>query len=360
VTGIHGRLERARAALATAGAGALVVSVGPELPYLVGYRATPLERPTALVLTAGGATLVVPRLEEPRVRPDPAFALRGWRETEDPVAIVAELVGDARVVAVGEQARAGFLLALQEALPRVRFVPAGPVIGPLRLRKDPAEIEALAAAAAAADRVMDRLAAERFSARSERELARWIADRLLEEGHETVEFAIVAAGPNGASPHHEPTGRRVRRGDVVVVDFGGRRGGYCSDTTRTFFVGEVPPEVRRAYDALRRAQEAAVAAVRPGVPAERIDAAARRVLEEEGYGERFIHRVGHGIGLDPHEPPYLVAGATTPLAAGMTFSVEPGIYVPGAWGMRLEDIVVVTATGVRRLNDTDRAPRTVA
>ncbi len=182
----------------------------------------------------------------------------------------------------------------------------------------------------------------------------------MEEGHDVAAFAIVASGPNAASPHHEPTDRVLERGDTVVADFGGSIGGYFSDTTRTFSVGEPSAEVSAAHDALQRAQQAGLEAVRPGVTAEEIDGATRRVLADAGFAEWFIHRTGHGIGLEVHEEPYLVAGNPQPLQPGMVFSVEPGIYVPGRFGMRIEDIVVVTTAGGRRLNESPHLLRVVA
>ncbi len=348
------RLDRARAELAAEGVGGLVVGAGPDLAYLTGYHAMPLERLTALVLTPSTAALVVPRLEAPRVEASPDLELVVWEETEDPLRLVADRLGGARRVAVDGRLRATFLLGLQERLSGVEWLVADGLLGPLRLRKDPTELELLARASAAADRVIPALAELRMSGRTEREIARIVADLLVEAGHDTVEFVIVAAGPNAASPHHEPTDRVVEVGDTVVVDFGGSIDGYHSDTTRTFVVGPPDPEIAAAHAALRAAQEAAVDAVAPGVPAASIDAVARDLLTRAGYGEEFVHRTGHGIGLEVHEPPYLVAGNATPLEPGMVFSVEPGIYRAGRWGMRIEDIVAVDETGAVRLNRTDR------
>jgi len=338
----------------------LALSVGADLPWLTGYEAMPLERLTMFVLPVDGpATLVVPALEAPRVRERPeVFTVRPWAETEDPVAIVASLIGHRAVrVGIGARTWATFLLALQERLPAATFTDASVVLAPLRARKDPAELDALAAAAAAADRVATELRTTRFAGRTERDLQREVCDRLLEAGHDEVSFAIVAAGPNAASPHHDATDRRIGEGDVVLCDFGGRRVGYCSDITRVFVVGNPAPEVADAWAALVEAQEQAVRAARAGTPAAEVDATARAALGAAGYGEAFWHRTGHGIGLEPHEPPYLVAGNREPLQEGHTFSVEPGLYLPGRFGLRLEDIVTVTADGPRRLN---HAPRDLA
>lgn len=352
------RIASAQAEMAGRGVEAMVVTVGSDLPYLIGYRAMENERITALVLPAAGdPVLIVPILEAPRVQS--SVAVRAWEETEDPLAIVAGLVGDAATVAIGNQTWATFLLGLQERLPASRFEPAEPIMIALRMVKDDDEIAALRAAGTATDGVVARLAGTRFSGRTERELARLIADLTLESGHERTGFTIVASGPNGASPHHEPGDRTIEPGDAVVVDFGGWMHDYGSDTTRTFVVGDPPEGFADAFAVLSEAQRTAVEAVRPGVTAESIDAAARSVIAEAEYGDLFIHRTGHGIGLDTHEHPYLVEGNTQELGPGMTFSVEPGIYNPGRWGMRIEDIVAVTADGVERLNRSDRGLYTV-
>ncbi len=351
------RIARAREAMAVAGVDIMVLSVGADLPYLIGYEAMPSERLTMAVFPATGTPrLLVPELEAPRVAVDPEVCrVQPWGERERPVDLIAAMLAGASTVAIGDHTWARFLLALQEGASSLRFVPASTITAPLRLVKDHGEIALLTAAGAAADRVAARLAAERFSGRTERHLGRFVADALVEEGHDTAAFTIVASGPNGASPHHEPTDRVIELGDTVVIDFGGRIGGYCSDTTRTFSVGEPSTEVAAAYEALQRAQQTGVEAVRPGVTAESIDTATRRVLDDAGYGRWFIHRTGHGIGLEVHEDPYLVAGNHRPLEPGMAFSVEPGVYLPGRFGMRIEDIVVVTANGGRRLNESSRA-----
>jgi len=349
------RIARAIAAMQHDGVDAMGLSVGADLPYLTGYRAVPLERLTMLVVRPqAAAALVVPELEAPRVVPDPAFRVVTWSETDDPIDIVAELLDGAHRVAIGAQTWSRFLLAIQRRMPGVEFTSADPIMRSLRIRKDPEELAALAAVAAAVDATMASLRDLRFSGTTEREMARIIADLLLASGHEEVDFTIVASGPNAASPHHEPGSRVMAPGDTIVVDIGGGMAGYRSDSTRTLCVGEPTSEVSAAYAALRRAQEAAIAAVRPGATAGAIDRAARTVIAEAGYGEAFIHRTGHGIGLETHEAPYIVEGSDTALEPGMTFSIEPGIYMAGRWGMRLEDIVVVTADGVERLNRSDR------
>lgn len=351
------RMERARAAMTKAGADALCLSVGSDLPYLTGYHAMPLERLTMLVMLVDHApTLVVPELEAPRVDTSVGgFEVRSWGETEDPVAIVDGLLGASESVAIGEETWSTFLLGLQERSGKRRWFGAGELMAELRMVKSTSEIMALRAAAAIADGVHQEMAAERFSGRSERDVSNEIRERLIAGGHETAKFAIVASGPNGASPHHEADDRVMGHGDAVVCDIGGYRNMYASDTTRMFVIGEAPDGFDEAYEVLRAAQEAAVAHVRPGVTAESVDRVARTIIADAGFGDRFIHRTGHGIGMDTHEHPYIVEGNETVLEPGMAFSVEPGIYLPKEWGMRLEDIVVVTDGGAERLNTTDRS-----
>ena len=354
------RLARARARMDELDVDVVLLSVGADLPYLTGYEAMPLERLTMFVLPrAGDATLVVPRLEAPRVTPLPElFAVLAWEETSDPIAIVAKLVGiDARRrVAVGDQTWARFLVDLQRELASgTTWLRASQVVGPLRMVKDADEIAALRRAAAAVDAIADEMRARPFAGRTERDVHQELVERMLERGHERTNFAIVAAGENAASPHHEPSTERViRAGEVVLCDFGGTMRGYCSDITRMFHVGEPTAEVRDAYAVLSDAQEAGVRTATVGTPCEDVDAAARDIISRAGFGEYFVHRVGHGIGAEAHEDPYMVAGNGLPLAAGHAFSVEPGIYIPGRFGLRLEDIVVATESGPERLNNASR------
>ncbi len=354
------RVCRAREAMAAAGVDALLLSLGAELPWLTGYTAMALERLTMLVLPAassGVPTLVVPELEAPRVVVLPeVFSLRAWAETEDPVEIVAGLVlaaaGPTPALAVGDRTWARFLLGLQEKLPGASWRRASEVTGPLRAVKDEAEVAALARAAASADRVAAALLTGEISlvGRSERQVSADISQRLRDEGHDQVNFAIVASGPNAASPHHDASPRVIGEGEPVVCDFGGSVGGYCSDITRTVFTGPPPAELAQVYEVVAEAQAAGVAAARVGRRCSDVDRAARAVIEQAGYGPYFVHRTGHGIGLEEHEDPYLVAGNDEPLAAGNVFSVEPGIYLPGKGGVRIEDIVAATPSGPRPLN----------
>ena len=353
------RMERARARMGELGIDALCLSVGPDLPYLTGYTALPLERLTMLVVPRQAeAVLVVPALEAPRVvdRPE-VFVIEPWSETEDPIRLVADHLRGVGVLAIGDQTWARFVLALEASLPGTRFVPANRVTAPLRVIKDAGEVAALQRAAAAVDEIAASLRERPFRGRSERDIAREIVERMLDHGHERANFAIVASGPNGASPHHEPADRILVAGDVIVCDFGGTMDGYCSDITRMYAVGIPATEVLDDYEILTAAQEAAVRAATVGTPCAGVDAVARGALADAGLGEFFVHRTGHGIGMEAHEDPYLVAGNADPLQAGHVFSVEPGVYLPGRFGLRLEDIVVATEDGPRRLN---AAPRDLA
>ena len=348
------RLDRVRRSMGELGVDALLLSLGADLPWLTGYEAMPLERLTMLVLPVdGGATLVVPRLEAPRVAEEPdVFSVRPWAESEDPVEIVAALVGAPGQVAISDRTWATFLLAFQQRLPNSAWRPSSTVTGPLRAVKDAEEVAALAAASAAADRVAAQLLAGDVPllGRTERQVSQVLGRRLLSEGHQKVNFAIVGSGPNSASPHHDAGSRVIEAGDAVVCDFGGTMDGYCSDITRTVWTGDPTAEGKELYAVLQRAQAEAVGAARVGITCSAVDEAARSVISAGGYGDAFIHRTGHGIGLEEHEDPYIVAGNGLPLAPGHAFSVEPGIYLSGRFGARIEDIVIATETGPRPLN----------
>jgi len=360
------RIGRARAVMAEREVDVLLLSVGSDLPYLSGYEAMPLERLTMLVVPCDGeATWVIPRLAAPRVAEQPGvFSLRPWNETDDPVGIVAELAGTPAVAAVGDTMWARFLVDLLGHWPTsgTRYVRSVEVMNALRTRKDAAEIAALQAAGAAADRVAAQLHAGEIPlvGRTEAQVSADISGRLIAEGHDVVNFAIVAAGENAASPHHHAGDRMIREGEIVLTDFGGTMAGYCSDITRCVFTGEPTAEVAEAYAVLHEAQAAGVRAGVVGAACQDVDRAARKVIADAGYGEYFIHRTGHGIGMEAHEDPYMVEGNDQPIEAGHAFSVEPGIYVAGAWGMRLEDIVVATDAGPLSMNHANHALVTIA
>ncbi|HAQ22413.1 MAG TPA: peptidase M24 family protein [Acidimicrobiaceae bacterium] len=357
------RLVLARNRMAVDGVDVLLLSAGADLPYFCGYEAMPLERLTMLVVPREGqATLVVPHLEAPRVveRPD-VFDLATWRDGEDPIGLVIDRLpggwNGKLVAAIGDQTWGGFVVDLLNARPGLSFTRASKVTAPIRMVKDEAEVKALRSAAAAVDRILSEVQAGEVPlvGRTEVEVAAQIGRRILDEGHSRINFVIVASGPNAASPHHEPSEREIRFGESVLFDIGGTMPGpggvgYCSDITRCVHLGEPQTEFADAYEVLRASQAAGVMAATIGTPCEEVDAVSRRVLEEAGYGRYFVHRLGHGIGVEAHEQPNLVAGNNLPLDLGHVFSVEPGIYVPDRWGMRLEDIVVATADGPDPLN----------
>lgn len=351
------RLARVRAAMAERDIDTLLLSVGHDLPYLTGYTAMPLERLTMLVVPRDAdATMVIPALEAPRVREVPGvFDMLPWGETEDPTAIVARLASGSHRLAVGDQMWARFLVELLPQLPGAEYTRAVDVVGSLRMAKDRAEIDALTAAAAAVDRIAGELQRGEIPlvGRTEAQVSAHLGRRIIEEGHDKVNFAIVAAGENAASPHHHAGSRVIAENEIVLCDFGGTMAGYCSDTTRCVFTGDIAPDVAEAYEVLHEAQRVGAEAGVVGTPCEDVDRATRQVIVDAGFGEFFIHRTGHGIGMEEHEDPYIVEGNSLLLEAGHAYSVEPGIYVPGKWGMRLEDIVVATHDGPQRLNNSD-------
>ena len=356
------RMERVRGAMVDAGVDVLLLSVGADLPWLCGYEAMPLERLTMLVVPRDGdATLVLPRLEAPRVVDRPGlFSLRPWGETEDPVRIVADECRFAHRIAIGDRTWSRFTVGLLDELPGVALTNGTTVCGPLRAVKDQHEIDALHRAGAAVDVIAGGLQEGSIPlvGRTEAEVSAELGRRILDEGHHRVNFAIVAAGANAASPHHEPGDHVIGPDEVVLCDFGGTFHdewgvGYCSDITRCVWTGEPSAEAREIYAVLRAAHGASMAAARPGVAAAEVDLAGRRVITEAGYGDQFIHRTGHGIGVEEHEDPYIVEGNDEVLVEGHCYSIEPGIYLPGRFGFRLEDCVATTASGVAPFTTVD-------
>lgn len=357
---MHDRLDRIRRQLHEHDLDALLVGPGTDLRWATGFVTHASERLTMLVVPADAeAVLVVPQLEAPLATTagvDEFADLRAWDETTDPVGLVAEALpeGTSRI-AVQDQLWTQFTLRLQARVSGATWLPGSVVTGPLRQVKDADEIAALHAVGAAIDEVHARVPDLLRPGRSEADVAADIED-VIRATHDAPAFGIVASGPNGASPHHLNSDRSLHAGDPVVVDIGGTLDGYHSDCTRNYVVGTVPDDYQQVHDLLQRAQAAATATVRPGVTAEQVDAAARDVIADGGHGDHFVHRTGHGIGLDVHEQPWIVAGNDLHLEVGMAFSVEPGIYVPGRFGARIEDIVIVTEDGVESVN---HRPRTI-
>ena len=354
------RIERAAAAAADVGLTGLLAAPGPDLLYLTGYTPTAVtERLTLLVVAAGrDPVLVLPGFERADAG-DADVEFLEWSDGEDPYAAAASLLQPGGRYAISDACWALHALALQDAAPAAAFASMTAALPLLRAVKDADELARMAAAGAAADATFADILRVPFAGRRERDVAADLARLLVEHGHASADFTIVGSGPNGANPHHGAGERVIAAGDAVVLDFGGTFDGYGSDTTRTVHVGEPSAEHLRVHEVVRAAQQAGFEAVRPGSACQDVDRAARAVIEEAGYGELFTHRTGHGIGVTVHEPPYIVDGETQPLVAGMCFSIEPGIYVPGEFGVRIEDIVAVTADGGRRLNDSPREPRVV-
>ena len=350
------RIDTLQSRLAHSDAGPALIGLGPDLEYLTGYTAHPLERLTLLVVPpTGQATMVLPVLEAAHFHPvEGLVTARAWEETEDPVRIVADLIRGASSVAVSDETWARFVIDLQNLVPGLGLQRVSPLTSELRVRKDPAEVAALQNVGACVDAVLGAVQSGevQLAGRTERSVALEIDQRLLEAGHDTAEFHIVASGPNAASPHHEPGERVIGDNELVLFDIGGRKAGYSSDSTRCVATGPLPSEVTEAYAVLQAAQGAAVDASRVGATCAQVDRAARAVIDDAGWGAAFIHRTGHGIGVAGHEEPYIVAGNDRPLEKGFAFSVEPGIYVAGEWGMRIEDIVVVTDDEPIRCNQT--------
>jgi Xaa-Pro aminopeptidase len=359
------RMLRATAQAAAAGLTGVLVTPGPDLFYFTGYQPTAItERITLLALLASrDAAMIVPILERPDAEPAPgvaAVSLVDWADGSDPYAATATLLDPRGRYAISDSAWAMHVLALQQALPESSYVSMTSALPMLRAVKDADELERLAAAGAAADATFEQIVSTKFAGRRERDIGADLAGLLRDHGHSQVDFTVVGSGPNGANPHHEMGERTITEGDMVVLDFGGIQDGYGSDTTRTVHVGEPTDDEREVFGIVRQAQQAAFEAVRPGIACQEIDRVARKVITDAGYGEYFIHRTGHGIGMTTHEPPYMVEGETHPLVPGMCFSIEPGIYLPGRFGVRIEDIVTVTESGGRRLNNTSHDMHIVA
>ncbi|MFF5971348.1 aminopeptidase P family protein [Streptomyces sp. NPDC012769] len=354
------RMARAADSAAEAGLAGILVAPGPDLVYLTGYRPTAItERLTVLVVAPGqDPVLVVPTLEAPDAEKAPgaaALTVRDWTDGKDPYAVTAPLLDVDGRFGVSDNAWAMHLLGLQRSLPGTSYVSLTEALPMLRAVKDEHELARIAAAGAAADRTYDEILKVRFAGRKETDVAADLARLLLEHGHSQVDFTVVGSGPNGANPHHEAGDRVIEHGDMVVLDFGGLKHGYGSDTTRTVHVGEPTDEERLVHDLVRQAQQAGFDAVRSGATCQDVDRAARAVITDAGYGEYFIHRTGHGIGVTTHEPPYMIEGERRPIVPGMCFSIEPGIYLPGRFGVRIEDIVTLTDEGTgRRFNNTPR------
>lgn len=353
---------------AAAGVDVVLIAPGADLQYFAGHSVSSHERLTALAVPVEGEPqMLVPALERAGWSGSPlesvGVAFTTWTDGTDPYGSLTGLLpATARVLAVDYHMPAVHALGISRAVPGSELTLAGEIIAELRMRKSPDEVSELVAVGGAIDRVHRRIAEWLRPGRTEAEVAADIGAALVEEGHTSADFVIVGSGSNGASPHHEASPKVIQAGDPVVIDIGGpNAAGYFSDCTRTYRVAgdSSDPDFDTVYEIVRRAQQAGIDAVAPGVPAESVDAASRSVIEAAGYGEYFITRTGHGIGLEVHEHPYIVSGNALPLEPGMAFSIEPGIYLPGRFGVRIEDIVVVGDDGAILVNNTPKTLVTI-
>lgn len=354
------RLARIRARMQTAGIGLLALPPGDDLVYLLGYSPHADERPCYLFLTAGDAVFLVPDLNAGQARAHVDMPLLTYSDAEGPSAALAQVrdrLGAPDRIAVGDTMRADGLLLLQERWSKSAFIAGAAVMAPVRMIKTADEIEVLRRSAATADVATDAAFAACRPGVTEAAVARAVADAFALQGVTHVGFAIVAGGPNSAYPHHATSARPLQAGEPVLVDLGGRLEGYSSDITRMAFLGEPSVRYREIHAVVEHAVRAGLDAVAAGAPLAAVDRAARAVIEAAGYGPQFTHRTGHGIGVSGHEPPSVTHTNEIPMQEGMVFSVEPGIYLEGEFGVRLEEVVVVTARGAERLSKLPREVR---
>jgi Xaa-Pro aminopeptidase len=333
-----------------------LVSIAPtaNMRYLTGFTPHPDERFCSLLVSQESYRFVVPDLNAGQVETHTGMDVMRWSDTQGPeVALETALSGlglsAGSVLAADDSMRTDFLLRIQDALLPRKSIPAGVLLNSLRIIKTPEEIQTLSQAAALADRAMAVGIQACQPGVSERQVAFKIAAYFMENGAQNVDFTIVASGPNGAFPHHEVSDRLMQRGDTVILDIGATFNDYKSDITRVVHLGQPPQKVLDVYSAVLKANRAGSAAALPGTKASQIDQASRSSLANDGLDEYFVHRTGHGLGMEGHEPPWITSTNETILQAGMVFSVEPGVYLPGKFGVRIEDIVTVTDNGCQLL-----------
>lgn len=348
------RIVALAAALEAASVDAFLAWSPVTMGYLHGLHENAHERFLALAISkAGEVRLIAPSLTESQARRVGIEDVRTWKDGEDPLAHVRELASDwnldSAIVAVDDEMPAKMIIEVQDLLPRTNFRPGGTLVAGLMRRKSPAELDLLRRAGRIADEAWDAVLPTLQAGQTEREVTRRLFAEMEARGGRPT-FGIVAAGPNGAEPHHLSDDTPLREGDVVILDFGCSLEGYQSDITRTVAIGSASEEARRVYDVVLAAHRAGRDAVRAGVTAGNVDAAARGVIEAAGYGEAFFHRLGHGIGQRGHEEPYIVGGSDVTLLPGDCFSVEPGVYLAGRFGVRIENIVTATEGGHESLN----------
>lgn len=354
------RIARTRAQMTSAGVDLLSLPPGDDLDYLLGYSPHADERPCYLFLTAADAIFLVPELNAGQARGRVDLPFLTYTDAEGPSAVLRQArdrLGTPKRISVGDTMRADFLLLLQERWAKSAFVPGAHVMGPVRMIKTADEIEILRRSAATADVAADAAFAACRPGVTETAVARAVQEAFAAQGVTQVGFAIVGGGPNSAYPHHSSGDRPLQAGEPVLVDLGGRLEGYASDITRMAYLGEPSARYREVHAVVERAVRAGMDAAGPGAPLAAVDRAARAVIEAAGYGKYFTHRTGHGLGLTGHEPPSVTHTNDLPIQQGMVFSVEPGIYLEGEFGVRLEEIVIVTARGAERLSMLPREVR---
>lgn len=354
----EGRLAALRGRMKATGTDLVAVAPGSHMDWLLGFHPHPDERPCLLLIGPEREAFLMPVLNAEGTRESTDIAFHTWADAEGPDAALAAALADigaasAKKVALDETMRADFALLLLDALPDATHAFTPETVGALRMRKDAAEFKALKMNASIADRAMQKAFASIKPGMTEKELAATIREHFASEGA-TPAFWIVGAGSNGAFPHHQTGERKLAEGDAIVIDIGGRKGGFPSDITRMAVIGQPPEGYGQIHGIVEKAVQAALKAAKPGVLAKEVDAAARNVIADAGYGEFFVHRTGHGLGIDGHEPPYITATSEAVLEEGMVFSIEPGIYLPGRFGIRLEEIVILRADGPEILSDLPR------
>lgn len=349
------RIASLASALSVFGYDAFFAQTPVSMGYLHGLHEDAHERFLTMAISVRGEmALIAPALSETQARRCGITDIRTWRDGDDPGDLFEELAGEwgleSSILAVDDHMPAQMLLKMQSILPAALFKPGGSVLASLMKRKDPGEIELLKRAARIADQAFIEVAPKIREGMTELEVEELLVGAMKSGGGGPF-FCIVAAGPNAAEPHHLSDSTRIRNGDVLLLDFGCDVEGYKSDITRTVSVGEAEEEAQEVYRIVHRAHLAGRSAARPGVTGEEVDRVARKVIEDAGYGEWFFHRLGHGIGMQGHEEPNIVTGNRDPLEPGNVFSIEPGIYLPGRFGVRIENIVAVTEDGNESLND---------
>jgi Xaa-Pro aminopeptidase len=352
------RLEALRDKMKKAEVDLVALGPGSHMQWVTGFHPHADERPCLLLVGPEKETFLMPGLNAEGSREETDIEFHTWADETGPDAALADALAaikatEAKHVALDETMRADFALLLLGALPGAKYSFTDATVGALRMRKDAAEFRKLKMNAGIADRAMQKAFASIRPGMTELELAAAIKDHFSSEGA-TPQFWIVGAGSNGAFPHHQTGSRKLAEGDAIVIDIGGRKDGFPSDITRMAVVGNPPEGYGQIHGIVEKAVQAALKAAKPGVLAREVDAAARRVIADAGYGEYFVHRTGHGMGIDGHEPPYITATSETVLEEGMVFSIEPGIYIPGRFGIRLEEIVILREDGPEILSALPR------